>query len=272
MDRDKKDFFKSGYGDLPDLSGTPFADFTPEWAWGGATGKGIKVAVIDSGVDASHPVLEGSVKKHVEIVSEGDNIKFAESEPGDAFGHGTACAGIIHSIAPDAEIYSVKVLGNTLRSTGEMFIAGLKWVIDQEIPLVNLSLGTTKEKYFSSLHSLIDRAYFNRLIMVAARSNAPVPSFPATFSSIIGVKAIYTSDPFEFYFSDTPPVEFLVKGVDVKLPWLNHQWENCTGNSFAAPHLTGIIALLLSKYPYLTPFMVKSILYSIAVKRGKYEK
>jgi subtilisin len=272
MDLEKSQYFKTGYEEFPNLSGTPFAQFTPEWAWGGATGKGIKVAVIDSGVDASHPALENSVREHVEIVSDGEKTKVVKCGPEDAFGHGTACAGIIHSIAPEAEIYSVKVLGSMLRSTGEMFIAGLKWVIDQNIPLANLSLGTTREKYFSSLHSLTDRAYFNRLIMVAARSNAPAPSFPATFSSIIGVKAIYTPDPFDFYFADTPPVEFLVKGVDVKLPWLNHQWEKCTGNSFAAPHLTGIIALIMSKHPYLTPFMVKSILYSIAVQRGRYGK
>jgi subtilisin len=270
MDKADNNIFKSGYSEIPDLSETPFAAFTPEWAWKGATGKGIKVAVIDSGIDTTHPALEGCVKKCVEVVGEGDDINIVECKSGDAFGHGTACAGIIHSIAPEAEIYSVRVLGNTLRSTGEMFIAGMKWVIEQEIPLANLSLGTTREKYFGSLHSLADRAYFNRLIMVAARSNAMLPSFPATFSSIIGVKAIYSSEPFEFYFSDTPPVEFLIRGVDVKLPWLNHQWENCTGNSFAAPHLTGIIALILSKHPYLAPFMVKSILYSIAVSRGKY--
>ncbi|MFP4498519.1 MAG: S8 family serine peptidase [Vulcanimicrobiota bacterium] len=254
------------------LYGTPFEEITPEWAWGGATGKGIKIAVIDSGVDVTHPVLGNCVKKSVKLLRKNEEIKVVKSDFTDSFGHGTACAGVIHEIAPDAEIYSVKVLGSNLRSTGDIFISGLKWALENNVNLVNLSLGTTKSKYYSALQQLTDSAYFKKLLIVAAQNNSPTPSFPAVFSSIIGVKAIYNQDPFDFYFSANPPVEFLIKGVDVKLPWLNHSYETCTGNSFAAPHLTGIIALILSKHPWMTPFMVKSVLYSIAVKKGLYSK
>ena len=264
--------FEKGYTQFPDLNGTPFNNIDPQWAWGGATGAGVKVAVIDSGIDKTHPFLDQSVKGGVEILNSSGEIEFREGDHPDAFGHGTACAGAIHKIAPDAEIYSVKVLGRTLRGRGEAFLSGIKWVIDKGIPLVNLSLGTTKDKYFGPLHSLVDRAYFNRLIMVAAHNNSPTPSFPAVFSSIIGVKAIDIESPYKFFFSHYPPVEFLVKGENVRLPWLNHGNEVCTGNSFAAPFFTGIIALILSKHPWLTPFMVKTILYLIALKNGQFIK
>lgn len=262
--------FQRGYDEFPNLTGTPFDSINPRWAWGNSTGRGIKVAVIDSGIDRDHPFLENCVKGGVEIKSLPRGIVVEEGDHEDSFGHGTACAGCIHAIAPEAEIYSVKVLGRTLRGGGDAFMAGIRWVIENNIPLANLSLGTTRHKYFSTLHSLIDRAYFNRTLIVAAQNNAPTPSFPAVFSSIIGVKAIDVEDPFSFHFSDTPPVEFLVKGENVKLPWLDGQYEVCTGNSFAAPHLTGIIARIMSKHSWVNPFIVKSILYTLAVKNGKF--
>lgn len=263
---------EKGYSQFPDLKGTPFDDISPEWAWGGSTGAGVKVAVIDSGIDMDHPFLENCVKGGVEIVNSSESLQLhlKEGNHCDAFGHGTACAGAIHSIAPDAEIYSVKVLGNTLRGRGDAFLSGIRWVIENKIPLANLSLGTTRDKYFAPLHSLMDRAYFSRLVMVAAHNNSPTPSFPAVFSSIIGVKAVEEEDPMNFYFSSFPPVEFLVKGENVRLPWLDQSFETCTGNSFAAPFLTGIIALILSKHPWLTPFMLKTVLYALALKNGKY--
>lgn len=261
---------EKGHSLFPDLKGTPFDEISPEWAWGGSTGAGIKVAVIDSGIEMDHPFLENCVKGGVEIVDSQGSLQIKEGNHYDAFGHGTACAGAIHSIAPDAEIFSVKVLGNTLRGRGDAFLSGIKWVIENKIPLANLSLGTTRDRYFGPLHSLMDRAYFSRLMMVAAHNNSPTPSFPAVFSSIVGVRAIDEEDPMKFYFNSFPPVEFLVKGENVGLPWLNKGFETCTGNSFAAPFLTGIIALILSKHPWLTPFMLKTALYSLALKNGRY--
>ena len=261
---------EKGYSQFPDLKGTPFDDISPEWAWGGSTGAGVKVAVIDSGIDMEHPSLQNCVKGGVEILDSPGGPLLNEDNHYDAFGHGTACAGAIHSIAPDAEIYSVKVLGNTLRGRGDAFLSGIKWVIENKIPLANLSLGTTRDKYFGPLHSLMDRAYFSKLVMVAAHNNSPTPSFPAVFSSIVGVRAIDEENPMKFYFSNLPPVEFLVKGENVRLPWLDNGFETCTGNSFAAPFLTGIIALILSKHPWITPFMLKTALYTIALKNGRY--
>src|SRR5947208_4304159 len=90
---------------------SPLDDITPDWAWGGSTGQGVKVAVIDSGIDAAHPAVGRPVSGYVAI-SEGPAGMVYDTEPHhDVSGHGTACAGIIRSLAPDCELYSVKVLG-----------------------------------------------------------------------------------------------------------------------------------------------------------------
>src|SRR5215210_12623 len=84
----------------------PVDDITPEWAWGGSTGAGVRVAVLDSGVDARHPEVR-SVDGYVEVKGR-ESLAYETDEHEDAFGHGTACAGIIRSLAPDCELYSVK--------------------------------------------------------------------------------------------------------------------------------------------------------------------
>ena len=85
------------------------SQITPEWAWGGSTGAGVKVAVLDSGIDASHPWV-GSVEGGVALEYDPDaagGVRFEEGPHEDLYGHGTACAGIIRRLAPDCEIYFV---------------------------------------------------------------------------------------------------------------------------------------------------------------------
>ena len=91
----------------------PIGELTPEWAWGNSTGQGVRVAVVDSGIEHDHPALEGCVRGGVVAEYDGrtkNKVRFvADDAPRDLFGHGTACAGIIHALAPDAELYSVRV-------------------------------------------------------------------------------------------------------------------------------------------------------------------
>src|SRR5579871_6088190 len=97
---------------------------SPEWAWGGSSGAGVKVAVIDSGIDAAHPAV-GSVAGYVAIREGADGLIYDEAPHDDAYGHGTACAGIIRALAPACALYSVKVLGAALSGRGIVFAAGL---------------------------------------------------------------------------------------------------------------------------------------------------
>src|SRR6266516_3730354 len=198
----------------------PMDDITPEWAWGGATGRGVKVAVVDSGVDADHPVIAGRIAGYTAItVSSTDELSYDDAPHEDASGHGTACAGIILDIAPDCELYSVRVMGKM----------GGKGAA-----------------------------------LVTAANNFPIPSFPCEYASVVSVGSHATNDPFLYYYNPAPPTEFGAFGIDVPCAWKGGGISKVTGNSVAAPHITGIVARILEKHPSLTVFQVKAILRALA--------
>jgi subtilisin family serine protease len=238
---------------------------TREWAWGGATGAGVKVAVIDSGIDASHPAV-GSVAGGValEYDEENDEVKEIEGPHDDLFGHGTACAGIIRRASPEAELYSIRVLGQNLSGKGVVFAHGLRWAMDHGIQVANMSLSTSKRDFFDMFHELADEAYFRNMMLVAAINNIKMPSYPSQYSSVFSVAAHVGDDPFHFDYNPSPPVEFGAPGINIKVPWADGTDILTTGNSFAAPHMAGIITRILSKHPGLTPFQMKTVLAATA--------
>jgi subtilisin family serine protease len=237
---------------------------TREWAWGGSTGKGVQVCILDSGVDAGHPLV-GEVDGAVAVeVGEGDEITVVDDVEGDLCGHGTACAGIVRSIAPDCGIFSVRVLGAGFTGSGTALLGGLRWAVEQGFHVINMSLSTTKSQFAGMLHDVADAAYFRRTVLVASAHNMPVESYPWRFSSVISVGSHEESDPLAFYYNPNPPVEFFARGVDVEVAWLGGGTARSTGNSFATPHMSGICALALGKHPELTPFQLKSTLYLTA--------
>ena len=258
------------------LSQGPFAKIIPEWAWGNSTGKGVRVAVVDSGIEYDHPVLENSVRGGViveyDAKSENQYRIKTESKPVDVSGHGTACAGIIHSIAPEAELYSVRVLGRNMGGRAIQFAAGLDWAIENDMQVVNLSLSTSLEEFFGLFHDLADQAYFKNMNLVSAVNNIPEASYPSLYSSVISVAAHDGKDPFTYYYNANPPVEFGAPGIDVEVAWNRKQYMTCTGNSFAAPHITGITALIRAKHPELTPFQVKTVLLACASNSRRQAK
>ena len=130
--------------------------------------------------------------------------------------------------------------------------------------VINLSLSTTKRRFAESLHELADVAYFNRSVIVASAHNMPVDSYPWRFSSVISVGSHEDADPLAWYANPSPPVELFARGVDVDVAWLGGGTLRCTGNSFAAPHIAGIAALVLAKHSELTPFQLKSVLHLTA--------
>jgi subtilisin family serine protease len=243
-------------------------DLTRDWAWGGSTGRGVKVAVVDSGIEASHPAIGGNVSGYVTIGLEGEEIVYDTSPHDDAVGHGTACAAIIRHLAPECELYSVKVLGPRLAGRGAVFTAGIRWALQCGVDVCNLSLGTSRADFFGALHELADQAYFRNIILVAAANNLPVPAYPAVYASVISVAACAGDDPELYYYNPNPPVEFGAPGINIRVAWRNGGWLHATGNSFAAPHIAGLVARLRSKHPGLTPFQVKMVLRALAANVG----
>ncbi|HEU5329990.1 MAG: S8 family serine peptidase [Thermomicrobiales bacterium] len=248
---------------LPPVPGLELV--TPDWAWGDSSGAGVKVGVIDSGIDDAHPAIAGRVRGYISFQEGADRQLQRDDMPhADAFGHGTACADIIRRLAPDVELYSVKVLGARLSGKGTAFAAGLRWAIEAGMRVINLSLGTTKQEFFSVFHELADLAYFRNTILVTAANNLPVVSYPSLYASVISVACHEDSDPYAFYYNPAPPVEFLAPGIDVTVAWRGGGAMTVTGNSFSAPHITGLVAKILAKHPGLTPFQVKTILRATA--------
>jgi subtilisin len=232
-----------------------------EWAFGSATGSGVRVAVVDSGIEPGHPAV-GDVQQAVAVAEDGEGIE--DDREGDQCGHGTACASIIRAIAPDCELISVRVLGAGYTGSGPALLRGLRWAVDEGCDVINMSLSTTKSKFVETLHELADRAYFQRSMIVASAHNMPVESYPWRFSSVISVGSHDRTDPLTYFVNPSPPVEFFARGMDVDVAWLGGDTITATGNSFAAPHLSGVCALIRSAHRMLTPVQMKTVLAQTA--------
>lgn len=236
------------------------------WAFEGSTGAGVRVAVVDSGVDAAHERVggvAGAVALEPDPGAPG-GYRAEEGPHDDLVGHGTACAAIIRSVAPDVELYSVRVLGANLRGHGALLHAGIAWAVDRGMDVVNLSLSSKSERLFGPLHDIADEAYFGRTLLVAAANNQPGPTYPAQYASVVSVAARPGRELLGLAYNPRPPVEFGARGIDVDVAWSGGGSMVATGNSFAAPHVAGMAALVLGKHPSLTPFQVKSVLQAVS--------
>lgn len=250
---------------LPELPALPIED-AREWAFGGSTGAGVAVAIVDSGVDAAHPAV-GGVAGAVAIEPDPDapdGFRVIQGPHEDVYGHGTACAAIVRSLAPDVELHSVRVLGSNLKGRGRLFHAGLEWVVDRGLPVANLSLSSKAEGMYAPLHDVADRAYFGRTVLVCAANNQPGPTYPSQFSSVVSVACRPGDDPWTLSTNPNPPVEFGARGIDVEVAWADGGSTVATGNSFAAPHVTAMAALILAKHPGLAPYQVKAVLQAVS--------
>jgi subtilisin len=113
---------------------------------------------------------------------------------------------------------------------------------------------------FATFHDLADRAYFSNVLLVSAANNVPGPSYPSLFASVVSVAAHDLPDAWTWFYNPEPPVEFGARGVDVDVAWRNGGRISATGNSFAAPHIAGIAALIRARHPDASPFELKAIL------------
>ncbi|MGK2850285.1 MAG: S8 family serine peptidase [Candidatus Limnocylindrales bacterium] len=235
--------------------------------FGDADGRGVRVAIIDSGVDADHPALSGRAVRRLRVELRGDDaVVVDDPDAGDLVGHGTACAGIVAGIAPAAELVSIRVLGADNRGKGRALAAAVEWAVDAGIAVVNLSLSSRSEAMFAAFHDLADRAYFANCLLVCAANNIPGPSYPSLFAAVLSVAAHDVADPDVWFYNPSPPVEFGAYGLDVDVAWRDGGRIRATGNSFAAPHLAGQAARLRSRYPAASPFEIKALLAATATQ------
>lgn len=233
-------------------------------------GQGVRVAIIDSGIDAGHPDLRAGVERSVEVTMAGGRPLMAEAPPRDPAGHGTACADIIGRLAPECRLWNVRALGDDCRGSSAALLAALRWAIDEGAEVINLSLGTREPIMAEPLRQLVDAAYRKGLLIVAATNNVPgVHSYPAVFTSLVCVDAAYLPDPETFHFRFGELGELEAPGVYVDAAWPGGGRRLVTGTSFACPHISGHIARVVSANPGIKPFQVKTVLYAMGRRHAE---
>ena len=231
----------------------------------------VEVAVIDSGIDASHPDLQGRIVEAYAISTEEDgNVVISETstrENNDFLGHGTAVASIIASVAPHVRITDIRVLNAQNMCKGDVLLRGFRFAVEKEIKLLNMSLAASS-KYAPALIELCEKAYHQCQIVVASQKNLPIPDFgfPAEFSSCIAVGAESYPDAYSVCYRLNRVIDFGAQGEQIKVAKAGGGYTEQTGASFAAPTITGLTALLLGAQPDLRLFELKTILKALAVQ------
>ena len=222
--------------------------------------------MLDTGVDETHPELAGHVAASYELVRTGASFACTRLAGTDDVGHGTACAGIIKRIAPDCELHSVKVIGANARGSSAELVYGLEWALDNGIKVINASLGTLDRRNKDRLAELADKAYYRGVVIVAAANNHGQIAYPANLSNVFSVDIGAFDDPLTFDYRLGTDIEFEANGIYVDAPSPGGERKLYTGTSFACPHITGIVARLLSVHPSLQPFELRAMLWNLVAR------
>lgn len=243
-------------------------------AWAeGYTGKGIKIAVIDTGV-SEHKDLN---------LAGGVSVVENESSYEDYNGHGTHVAGIISAkrngsgvvgIAPDAEVYAVKVMDDEGYIALSDVVEGIDWAIENDMDIVNMSIATPFKSQI--LGESMKKAHDEGLVLVAGAGNSGNPSgtgdtveYPAGYDEVIAVSAIDQSKERAIFSSTGNQVEFTAPGTDVISTYLNGKYAISNGTSQATPHVTALLALLKEKYPHYSNEEIRAELMKLAEDLGE---
>jgi subtilisin family serine protease len=227
-------------------------------------GQGVRVAVVDSGIDVAHPDLQAKVTREASVHIAGRNVSVVQAPSPDLAGHGTACADVIGRLAPACELWNVRALGPDCKGSPAALLAAFRWCLDEGAEVINLSLGVRDPSLAEPLRELVDLAYRRSIMVVAAASNVPGSrSYPAAFASLVCVDAGYFASPEDFTFRVGGDAEIEAPGVYVDAAWPGGGRKLVTGTSFATPHVAGHLARILSVNRGLPPFQVKTVLCAL---------
>ena len=230
-------------------------------------GRGVRIAVLDSGIEASHPDLGGlQLADDIVIKLNSNKFEIVPGEGRDLYGHGTAVAGIIREVAPEAEIGSIRVLGEALSARTAIILEGAMQAMERGYHILNCSLGCGIVDHVLKYKTWVDKAFLKGVHVVAACNNTDFgrPDWPAFFSSVLSVNMAYTDNRQEIFYKPGHLVELAACGVDVNVAWAEGETATVTGSSFAAPRVTGMLACLLSEFPAIDPLQAKLLFRHLA--------
>jgi subtilisin family serine protease len=213
----------------------------------GRSGRGVRVAVIDSGINASHPHVGGLVEAQAL-----DDLARPSDDSIDRLGHGTAVAAAIHEKAPGAAIHVMKVFHDTLSTTVPALRRALEWAIESGMRVVNLSLGTARPEHGPILVKALKEAAKAGCLVVSARSHEGVAWYPGSLARAIGVELDWSLDRHAMRLDPNPDGGGLARasGYPRPIPGV-HPDNNLHGISFAVANVTGLLARVLEERPEL---------------------
>lgn len=237
---------------------------TPFEHWADLPLEPVEIAVVDSGVDATHPDLAGRVARAYAVAPEEGKPVWSEVPAGidnDVFGHGTAVAGIIARLAPNARIIDIRVLGGDNQGTAACLLKGLEEAVRHGFPIINLSLALSG-RFAAEARPLCEAAWRQGQVVVSAKRNIPIVDLglPAEFATSVGVDNLGPADAFRYLFRAGEIIEFATGGEHAAAPAKGGGYKAMVGTSFATPVLSAVCALMLGAFPGLLPFEVRSVL------------
>jgi subtilisin/minor extracellular protease Epr len=245
-------------------------------------GTGINVAIIDTGINYNHPDLRDNYKGGYDFVND-------DADPVDDNGHGTHCAGIIAaedndigviSVAPEANLYSLKMLDSTGSGYISDLIAAIEWAIEtrkdtdtsNDIQIISMSLGSNSG--VTALETTCSQAYYSGILLVAAAGNdgntrgtGDSVDYPAAYRSVIAIAATDSKDKRASFSSTGPAVELAAPGVNI-LSTYQDGLTSLSGTSMACPHVAGTAALVLAANPSFTNGNIRNRLAKTATDLG----
>ena len=235
-------------------------------AWNFTEGAGVKVAVIDTGINYNHPDLQANY-------AGGYNAINPNAAPLDDQGHGTHVAGTIAAVrngtgvigvAPKAKLYAVKVLASNGSGSFSAIISGIEWATKNKMNVINMSLGGGG--YMTAMHNAIKAAVAANVTVVCAAGNDSGPvNYPAKYPESIAISAGDSNNQLAYFSSRGAEIEFIAPGVNVYSTSISGYYQNMSGTSMACPHVAGLAALAYSA-GHRTPASVRSAFRKAASK------
>jgi len=231
-------------------------------------GQGVKVGIIDTGIDYTHPDLKANY-------AGGYNAIDTSKPPLDDNGHGTHVAGIIGAVsdgagvvgvAPRASLYAVKVLNAQGSGAYSAIIDGIQWAVTNKLNVVNMSLGSPSGS--TAIQKAVEAAYKAGVTLVVAAGNDSGPvNYPAKYPQAIAVAASDSADKIASFSSRGPEIVVIAPGVAINSTYMGGIYKSLSGTSMASPHVAGLAALAVAAGAK-SPAEVRKALTGAAVNLG----